>query len=107
MCMSEHEGFCVPLVEAMNFKLPIIAYDSSAIAETLGQAGFLVKNKNHAEIAEAMNLIVSDNENSIREEFQSKAKIQIEKFSKEAFKLRLKKILEARMLEDVSLKINA
>ena len=105
MCMSEHEGFCVPLVEAMNFDLPIIAYDSSAIAETLGDAGLLVKNKSHAEIAEAMNLIISDNK--IREKFQSKAKIQIEKFSKKAFKLRLEKLLEANMSEGVSLKINA
>ena len=105
MCMSEHEGFCVPLVEAMNFNLPVIAYNSSAIAETLGDAGLLVENKNHAEIAEAMNLMISDR--SIREEFHSKAKTQIEKFSKEVFELRLKKLLEAKMLEDVSLKINA
>jgi glycosyltransferase involved in cell wall biosynthesis len=31
LCMSEHEGFCVPLLEAMHFKLPIIAFNSSAI----------------------------------------------------------------------------
>ncbi|MBQ8297434.1 MAG: glycosyltransferase family 4 protein, partial [Ruminococcus sp.] len=30
LCMSEHEGFCVPLVEAMFFDVPIVAYDSSA-----------------------------------------------------------------------------
>ena len=33
---SEHEGFCVPLVEAMYFKLPIVAYSSTAIPDTLG-----------------------------------------------------------------------
>ena len=31
LCMSEHEGFCVPLVEAMHFNVPIIAYNSTAI----------------------------------------------------------------------------
>ena len=45
LCMSEHEGFCVPLVEAMYFGVPIVAYDSSAIADTLGGAGILLKNK--------------------------------------------------------------
>ena len=45
LCMSEHEGFCVPLVEAMYFKKPIIAYDSSAIADTLGGSGILIKEK--------------------------------------------------------------
>ena len=37
--VSEHEGFCVPLVEAMSMKLPITAYASTAIPETLGDAG--------------------------------------------------------------------
>lgn len=39
LCMSEHEGFCVPLVEAMYFGVPIIAYGTSAIPDTLGGAG--------------------------------------------------------------------
>ena len=45
LCMSEHEGFCVPLVEAMYFNVPIIAYDSSAIGSTLGGSGILLKDK--------------------------------------------------------------
>lgn len=39
MLMSEHEGFCVPLVEAMALGTPIVAHASSAIPETLGDAG--------------------------------------------------------------------
>ncbi len=42
VCLSEHEGFCVPLVEAMFFGLPIIANRSTAIPETLGDGGVLV-----------------------------------------------------------------
>lgn len=38
---SEHEGFCVPLVEAMAMKLPIVAYGSSAIPYTVGKAGLV------------------------------------------------------------------
>jgi glycosyltransferase involved in cell wall biosynthesis len=45
LCMSDHEGFCVPLVEAMYFDIPIIAYDTSAISFTLGRSGILLKEK--------------------------------------------------------------
>jgi glycosyltransferase involved in cell wall biosynthesis len=38
---SEHEGFCVPLVEAMWFDVPVLALASSAVPETLGEAGCL------------------------------------------------------------------
>ena len=60
LCMSEHEGFCVPLVEAMFFDIPIIAYDSSAIAGTLGGSGFLLKEKNPLETAGVMNYIMQN-----------------------------------------------
>ncbi len=60
LCMSEHEGFCVPLLEAMHYKVPIIAYESSAVTETLGGAGLLIKNKKPAVIAEAIDRIQKD-----------------------------------------------
>ena len=62
LCMSEHEGFCVPLVEAMYFQVPVIAYDSSAVAETLGGSGVLLKEKKPLETAAIMNRILSNNE---------------------------------------------
>jgi glycosyltransferase involved in cell wall biosynthesis len=40
--VSEHEGFCVPLVEAMEFGLPIVARANTAIPETLGPGGVLL-----------------------------------------------------------------
>lgn len=39
---SDHEGFCVPLLEAMSFDVPVVARATSAIPETLGGAGILV-----------------------------------------------------------------
>jgi glycosyltransferase involved in cell wall biosynthesis len=60
VCLSEHEGFCVPLVEAMRFGLPVIGYDSSAVAETLDGAGVLVREKNHEAIAELVHCIIED-----------------------------------------------
>jgi len=43
--MSEHEGFGVPLIEAMWFDIPVLAFESSAIPETLAGSGFMFKNK--------------------------------------------------------------
>jgi glycosyltransferase involved in cell wall biosynthesis len=44
VCASEHEGFCVPLAEAMVFDVPTIALDRGAVGETLGPFGLLVAN---------------------------------------------------------------
>lgn len=37
--LSEHEGFCVPLLEAMAADVPVMAYESTAVPDTLGGAG--------------------------------------------------------------------
>lgn len=55
---SEHEGFCVPLVEAMSMKLPITAYASTAIPETLGDAGIAWPDREPLLLAESINLFV-------------------------------------------------
>ena len=54
LCLSDHEGFCVPLLEAMAADLPIVAYASSAIPETLGDAGLLLDDKTPSLVAEAV-----------------------------------------------------
>jgi L-malate glycosyltransferase len=45
LCLSEHEGYCVPLVEAMVFGLPVIAFDAGAVRETLRGGGLLLQEK--------------------------------------------------------------
>jgi glycosyltransferase involved in cell wall biosynthesis len=45
LCASEHEGFCAPLLEAMAFDLPVIAFNAAAVPETLGDAGILLDTK--------------------------------------------------------------
>jgi L-malate glycosyltransferase len=37
--LSEHEGFCVPLLEAMAADVPVLAYSTTAVPDTLGGAG--------------------------------------------------------------------
>ncbi|MFH0786664.1 MAG: glycosyltransferase family 4 protein, partial [Pseudomonadota bacterium] len=60
LCLSEHEGFCVPLMESMFFGIPIIAYLTGGIPETLGGSGLGITRKNWEEIAELMALILED-----------------------------------------------
>jgi len=52
VCMSEHEGFCIPLVEAMSFDVPVLAFAATGVPYTLGNAGILFDLKDHAAVAE-------------------------------------------------------
>lgn len=58
--MTEHEGFCVPLVEAMFFKLPILAYGSAAIPDTLNDSGVLLPDKDFKMASGYLNRILTD-----------------------------------------------
>jgi glycosyltransferase involved in cell wall biosynthesis len=58
--MSEHEGFGVPLVEAMWFDVPVLAYKYSAIPETLGRAGIMFTEKRSPELAALAHMLVED-----------------------------------------------
>jgi glycosyltransferase involved in cell wall biosynthesis len=60
--LSEHEGFCVPLVEAMSADVPVLAYAAGAVPETLGGAGVLFSPKDLEFAAEAMGMLVYDPE---------------------------------------------
>ena len=58
--LSEHEGFCVPLVEAMAAEVPVLAYAAGAVPETLGGAGVLFSPKDLELAAETMAMLVYD-----------------------------------------------
>lgn len=57
---SEHEGFCVPILEAMHHRIPIVAYSAAAVPETLGDAGLLLDAKDAYTIAAAVQRVASD-----------------------------------------------
>ena len=82
LCLSEHEGFCVPLMESMFFKLPIIAYLTGGITETLGGAGIGLTQKNWEEIAEIMSMVLENEafrESIIRGQNQRLLDLSLEK----------------------------
>lgn len=58
--LSEHEGFCVPLVEAMATDVPILAYAAAAVPETLGGAGVSFAPKDLEQAAELLGALVYD-----------------------------------------------
>jgi glycosyltransferase involved in cell wall biosynthesis len=58
--LSEHEGFCVPLVEAMAADVPVLAYAAGAVPETLGGAGMLFAPKDLEVAAEMLSMLVYD-----------------------------------------------
>ena len=60
LCLSEHEGFGVPLIEAMAFDVPVLAYRSSSVPWTLGGAGLLLERKDPREIAALLAVLSED-----------------------------------------------
>lgn len=60
VCCSDHEGFCVPLVEAMHHGLPIVAYGAAAVPETVGGAGVVLPAKGPAVVAAAVHRVIDD-----------------------------------------------
>ena len=58
LSLSEHEGFGVPLLEAMHEGLPVVARDTSAVGETVGRGGLLLTKKDLPLAAEICGLIV-------------------------------------------------
>ncbi len=58
--LSEHEGFGVPLLEAMSHGLPVVAYDAGAVAEVLGDAGVLLDHKGPRRVASEVVGLMAD-----------------------------------------------
>ncbi len=84
LCLSEHEGFCVPLVEAMCFEKPIIAFDSSAVGETLGGSGILINDKNPVFVAMVIDRLVKDE--ALKKQIVEKQNERLKDFSYEKVK---------------------
>ena len=60
LCMSEHEGFCIPLMESLVHDVPVLAYAAAAVPDTLDGAGVLFREKRFDLVAEMMGRLVRD-----------------------------------------------
>ncbi|MCW7488181.1 glycosyltransferase [Leptospira meyeri] len=62
LSMSEHEGFCVPLMEAMYFHLPVVAFAAGAIPETLNHSGILFDSKDFDSLVPLVDSVFKNSE---------------------------------------------
>ncbi len=92
VCMSEHEGFCIPLVESMHFQVPIIAYNAGAVPDTLGGSGILINHKKFGEIAQIINILMSND--SLKEQIIKQQNERLMNFNNEKATILLKNNIE-------------
>jgi len=97
LCLSEHEGFCVPLIESMIFDIPVVAYESSNIKNTLDGAGALFKEKNIHYIAGFLS-ILSKNKR-LRREIIKKQRETIYKYQNNYLKSLLAQFLSSLYID--------
>ena len=81
VCLSEHEGFCVPLLEAIYNRLPVVAFDAAAVPETLGDGGLLLSDKSSVAVAAVVDRVVRDL--SLREALTAAGQARLAAFSTE------------------------
>jgi glycosyltransferase involved in cell wall biosynthesis len=62
LSMSEHEGFCIPVIESMVHDVPVMAYAAAAVPETMDGAGILFDKKQYEAVSEMMGRVVRDQE---------------------------------------------
>ncbi|MGH9069175.1 MAG: glycosyltransferase [Acidimicrobiales bacterium] len=84
---SEHEGFCVPLLEAMYHGVPVVAYGAAAVPETLGAAGLLLDDKSPVTVAAAVHRVLSDQD--LRQHLVAAGQARLGAFSLDRSRARL------------------
>jgi len=90
---SEHEGFCVPLLEAMAFDLPIVGRKYGAVPETLDGAGLLLPPEDDPVLmAEAIGTVLSDR--SLRESLVARGRERLKEFDPEVCRATFLKCLQ-------------
>lgn len=92
LSMSEHEGFCLPLVESAFFGLPVLAYDAGAVGETLKGSGILFSKKDYNKLVYLVERVLSDM--NIRKKLSMSAAAMVSEYEKESDPQLLFKILK-------------
>lgn len=91
LCMSEHEGFCIPVLESMVMDVPVLAYAAAAVPDTMDGAGVLFHQKRFDLIAEMMGRLIRDP--SLREAVLAGQRQRIERYESRDLRAELKEKL--------------
>jgi len=91
--LSEHEGFCVPLVESMAADVPVLAYGAGAVPETLGGAGITFAPKDLEVAAELLASVVYDRD--VRDRVIEGQRRRLQDFAPARIEAQLKRQLAA------------
>jgi glycosyltransferase involved in cell wall biosynthesis len=92
LCLSEHEGFCLPLLEAFHFGVPVIARPVGGIPEVVGDGALLVEDGDLAVVSELLHLAVGDAE--LRAELRERGRARLAQFTPEHTATQLREALE-------------
>jgi glycosyltransferase involved in cell wall biosynthesis len=92
LCLSEHEGFCVPLLEAFHFGVPVVARPVGGIPEVAGDAALLLEDRDPAVVAELLHLVVNDA--SLRAELRRRGRERLAEFDPRRTAEKLRSVLE-------------
>lgn len=90
--LSEHEGFCVPLVEAMAMDVPVLAYSAAAVPDTLGGAGIQFAPKDLEYAAELLGMLAF--EDSPRDEVVAGQRRRLLAFGDDVIRQRLATVID-------------
>ncbi len=93
LSLSEHEGFCIPLIEAMIFDKPVFAYGAAAVPETVGRAGILLEDKDPAKVSELIRSTLADD--AVLERLAGERRQRLQELSYEAIFEQVKNDMES------------
>ncbi|HEU4978471.1 MAG TPA: glycosyltransferase [Solirubrobacteraceae bacterium] len=92
VCLSEHEGFCIPLLEAFAAGVPVVARPSGGIPEVAGDAALLAPDRDPAVLAELVWLACADGE--LREELRARGRARLRAYAPDAVAARMRAAIE-------------
>lgn len=92
LMMSEHEGFCVPLIEAFLWDIPVIAFEAGAVPETMRGGGILLARKDFSVIADLMNRLMTSRK--FRNEVIESQQRAIKRYKEESDRITLPESIE-------------
>jgi glycosyltransferase involved in cell wall biosynthesis len=93
LCLSAHEGFCIPLLEAFRFGVPVVARPAGAVPEVVADAGLLVEDDDLAVVAELLHLVITDQQ--LRARLRERGAARAESFAPERVAQKLRAVVEA------------